>query len=109
MDFGRIRPEAVQALTRTRDVKKQMRVVANEIRKEARRLAPKDTGILRRGMSVDNVLGDDGQVEFRVGWSKGAFYGSLIELGTEDSRPQPHLRPAAIKVAGQAGRRAVTN
>ena len=109
MNFGRIRPQAVQALTRTPDVKKQLRVVANEIRKEARRLAPRETGQLKRGMSVDNVLNGNGEVEYRVGWSPGAFYGSLIELGTEDTRAQPHLRPAAIKVAGRAGRRAVTD
>ena len=109
MNVGRIRPQTVQALTRTPDVKKQMRLVANEIRKEARKLVPRQTGRLKRGMAVDNVLNGDGQVEYRVGWSPSAYYGSQVELGTEDTAAQPHLRPAAIKVAGRGGRRAVSD
>ncbi len=103
--FGRIDPRVIVALTRSPSVKKQMRVVANEVRKEARLLAPKDTGNLRRGNTVDNVLNDAGEVVFRVGYSKKAFYGSMIELGTEDTAPQPHLRPAALKVKGSGGGR----
>lgn len=105
MRFGRINPVAVAAATRTPAVKKQMRVVAGEIRKEARRLAPRETGALRRGIAVENVLLPDGQVEWRVGWTRQAFYGSLLETGTEDTPPRPHLRPAAIKVGGREGRR----
>jgi HK97 gp10 family phage protein len=103
--IGRIDPRVVAALTRVPSVKKQMRTVANEVRKDARRLAPRDTGNLRRGIAVDNVLDDKGQVEFRVGWTNRAWYGSLVELGTEDTPPRPHLRPAAIKVGGRTGRR----
>ena len=101
----RISPEVLAALSRVPEVKKQVRLVANEIRKEARQLAPKDTGNLRRGIAVDNVLDDRGAVEFRVGWTKRAFYGSLVELGTEDTPAQPHLRPAALKVKGSGGGR----
>ena len=111
MEVGRLRPEVLQALTRTPVVKKQMRLVAGEIRKEARILAQgsRDSGNLIRSIAVDNVLNDEGLVEFRVGWAKRGFYGSLVELGTVDTPAQPHLRPSAIKVAGRAGRRAVTH
>lgn len=105
MQLGPIDRRVIAALSRTPQIKKQLRLVANEIRKEARRLAPKDTGALKRGIGVDNVLGENGQAEFRVGWTGSAFYGGLLELGTEDTPPRPHLRPAAIKVAGTNGRR----
>src|SRR6266508_3487426 len=98
MHMGRIRPEVIVALTRTSEVKKQVRAVANEIRKEARALAPVKTGNLRRNITVDNVLDEEGRVVYRVGWRPEAWYGSLVELGTEDTPARPHLRPAADKV-----------
>lgn len=101
----RISPQVLAALSRVPQVKKQVRLVAAEIRTEARRLAPKDTGALRRGIAVDNVLDARGAVEFRVGWTPGVFYGPLVEFGTEDTLPQPHLRPAALKVKGSGGGR----
>lgn len=102
----RLSQRVIAALTQTPSVKKQMRVVANEIRREARALAPKDTGALRRGLSVTNVYDPGtGMVEFRVGWSGAGFYGGIVELGSEDTPARPHLRPAARKVGGVAGRR----
>ncbi len=104
MRFGRFRPEVIAALTQTPEVKKQLRRVAGEIRTEARKLAPVDTGNLRRNIAVENVLDPEtGQVEYRVGWTKRAFYGGLVELGTEDEPPRPHLRPAANKVKNSGG------
>lgn len=100
MRMSGFRPEVLAAVTRAPSVKRQVRAVANEIRKEARRRAPKDTGDLRRGIRVDNVLDERGQVVFRVGWDKRiAFYGPLVELGTEDTPAQPHLRPAADQIS----------
>lgn len=101
---GRIRPEVLVALTRTTEMKKQVRAVANEIRREARALAPVATGNLRRNIVVDNVLDDEGRVVYRVGWSPKAWYGLLVELGTEDTPARPHLRPAADKVNRALGR-----
>lgn len=105
MKSGPVNRDVLAALTRTSVIKKQLRAVANEVRKEARRLAPRETGTLKRGIGVDNVLDDQGQVEFRVGWTHAAWYGALVELGTEDTPARAHLRPAAIKVAGTNGRR----
>lgn len=99
MRHSRIRPEVVAALTQTREVKAQVRRVAVAIRDDARRLAPKRTGALRRSIKVENVYDPvTGKVEYRVGWDKRiAFYGPLVELGTEHAPAQPHLRPAADK------------
>jgi HK97 gp10 family phage protein len=96
-----VRPEVITALTRTVEVKKQVRAVANEIRDDARRRAPRRTGALRRSIRVDNVLDEQGAVVYRVGWDKRiAWYGPLVEFGTEKTRAQPHLRPAADAVRG---------
>lgn len=99
MRIGQFRPEVLAAVSQAPSVKKQVRAVANEIRKEARRLAPKETGALRRGIQVENVYDSDtGLVEYHVGWSKRtAWYGLLVEMGTEDTPARPHLRPAADK------------
>lgn len=97
-------PEILIALTRTKEVKQQVRAVANQIRKEARRRAPRRTGNLRRNITVVNVLDDEGRVEYRVGWAPAAWYGSLVEFGTEDTPARPHLRPAADEINRQLGR-----
>ena len=96
--IGRFRPEVLAAVSQAPSVKKQVRAVAAEIRNEARRLAPKDTGNLRRNIAVENVYDrDTGLVEYHVGWKHQGWYGSLVELGTEDTPARPHLRPAADK------------
>lgn len=96
MKLYNLRPEVITALTRTPEVKKQVRVVAAAIRTEARAHAPRKTGALARSLAVDNVLDADGRVVFRVGWVKRkAFYGPMQELGTEKTRAHPHLGPAA--------------
>ena len=97
MRIGRFRPEVLAAVSQAPSVKRQVRAVANEIRKVARQKAPRETGALRRGIQVENVYDrETGLVEYRVGWNKyTAFYGALVELGTEDTPARPHLRPAA--------------
>lgn len=100
MRFGQFRPEVLAAISQAPSVKKQVRTVANEIRKGARRRARKKTGALRRGIQVENVYDSKtGLVEYHVGWNKyTAWYGLLDELGTEDTTANPHLRPAADEV-----------
>jgi HK97 gp10 family phage protein len=96
-----IRPEVITALSRTPEIKRQVRAVAAAIRNDAKRRAPRDTGALRRSIRVDNVLDERGNVVYRVGWDKRiAHYGGLVELGTEDTPARPHLRPAADAVRG---------
>lgn len=100
MRIGQFRPEVLAAVSQAPSVKKQVRAVAAEVRKLARQKAPKETGDLKRGIRVENAYDrETGLVEYRVGWDKRiAFYGGLIELGTEDTPAQPHLRPAADEI-----------
>lgn len=100
MRVGRIRPEVIAAVTQAPSVKKQVRGVANEIRKLARQKAVKHTGAMAKGIQVENVYDSStGMVEYHVGWNKyTAWYGALVELGTEDTPARPHLRPAADEV-----------
>jgi HK97 gp10 family phage protein len=99
LQLRNVRPEVITALTRTPEVKRQVRAVANAIRNEARSRAPRNTGALRRSIRVDNVLDEQGRVVFRVGWDKRiAYYGPLVEGGTNDTRARPHLKPAAEAV-----------
>jgi HK97 gp10 family phage protein len=100
MHVGPLRQEVIAAFTQAPSVKKQVRAVANEVRKLARQKATKETGTMARGIRVENVYDPaTGMVEFHVGWDKRrAFYGPLVELGTEDTPARPHLRPAADEV-----------
>ncbi|WP_326564559.1 HK97-gp10 family putative phage morphogenesis protein [Micromonospora peucetia] len=91
-------PRMLAALSQVPEVAKQVRQVANAIRRDARRLAPKETGNLRRNIQVERVYDrQSGLVEFYVGWGGKAWYGWMVEAGGEDHQPQPHLVPAAIK------------
>jgi HK97 gp10 family phage protein len=99
MRHGPISRTVIAALTQTPQVKRQVRAVAAAIRTDARRLAPKKTGALRRSIKVENYYNPETRmVEYRVGWDRRiAHYGGLVELGTEDTPARPHLRPAADK------------
>ena len=100
MRVGPLRPEVLAAVTQAPSVKKQVRAVAAEVRKLARQKAVKETGTMRRGIQIENVYDrETGMVEYHVGWNKyTAWYGALVELGTEDTPARPHLRPAADEV-----------
>lgn len=94
MRVGPIRPEVIQALTDLPQVRSQVRRVAAAIRDDARRRAPKDTGVLRKSIYVTT----DREPGTRIRIAKvviGAFYGRFIELGTVDQPARPFLRPAA--------------
>lgn len=102
---GRIRPDVLAALTRVPEVAKQVRQGANAIRRDARKLAPKVTGNLRKSLSVERVYDKETRtVSYIVGWSPQGWYGWMVETGTEDVAPQPHLVPAAIKHGAVAPR-----
>jgi HK97 gp10 family phage protein len=100
MRIGQFRPEVLAAVSQAPSVKKQVRAVAAEIRKIARQKAVKQTGAMAKGIQVENVYDSDtGLVEYHVGWSKKtAWYGPLVELGTQDTPARPHLRPAADEI-----------
>ncbi|MFD5711326.1 HK97-gp10 family putative phage morphogenesis protein [Streptomyces pharetrae] len=60
--------------------------IAEEVAKDARRLAPVDTGHLRASIRTEGnqVIAE-------------ADYAAYVELGTEDQRAQPFLRPALYR------------
>jgi HK97 gp10 family phage protein len=100
VDFDRkpIRREVLAALSQVPEVAAQSREVANAIRRDARALAPVRSGNLRRNIQVERVYDKaTGRVEYAVGWGPKAWYGWLVEAGTEHSAPRPHLVPAAIR------------
>lgn len=80
------------------EIQAELRQQAKDIQRDARRLAPKRTGRLRRGIVIEEVTDlDTGLEGYAVGWNDKAFYGMFVEMGTEDTDPRPHLVPAAIK------------
>lgn len=104
LDRRPIRPEVLAALSQVPEVAKQSRELAQAIAKSARALAPRRTGTLRRGIRYQRVYDRaTGSVSYIVGWDRSAWYGRLVEEGTERSAPQPHLVPAAIQHGGVAG------
>lgn len=102
MPDDRIPPYLLEALKRRVEVQRQCRHVAHKIRDEAARLAPRRTGRTRRSLAVESVPGTG---EYRVGWRRNvAFWGGLVERGTNDTAAHPHLVPAARRVGGTAAR-----
>lgn len=90
--------QALRELANSEQVQKECRALAKDIQRDARLLAPEKTGNLRRHIEIEEITDLDTGVEgFAVGWGDKAFYGQMVEQGTEKTRPQPHLVPAAIK------------
>lgn len=90
------------------EVQQELLKLAKDIQRDARRLAPKETGRLRRGIAVEEITDLATGIEgYAVGWNDRAFYGWLVEGGHEDGNepvpPRPHLIPAAIKHGAGAG------
>lgn len=91
-------PEALRELANSAQVQDVCRDLAKDIQKDARRLAPRRTGTLRRGIEVEEYTDLETGIEgFAVGWGDGAWYGWLVETGSEGKAARPHLVPAAIK------------
>jgi HK97 gp10 family phage protein len=91
-------PKALRDIANSPEVQAVARDLAEAVKKDARRLAPKRTGNLRRHIVVEEITDLETGVEgFAVGWDDKGWYGWLVETGTEDTAPKPHLVPAAIK------------
>lgn len=91
-------PRELRELANSPEVQAVAHDLAKDIQRDARRLAPKETGRLRRGIEIEEITDLTTGIEgFAVGWSDRAFYGWLVEAGTEDTLARPHLVPAAIK------------
>jgi len=89
---------SLRELANSQQAQDAAREMAKDIQRDARRLAPKKTGNLRRHIVIEEITDLDTGIEgFAVGWDDKGFYGQLVEQGTEDTTAQPHLVPAAIK------------
>lgn len=95
-DRRRLAPRVLDELSRQPEVSKQVRAKAFEIARDARKLAPRATGTLARGIGVERDRSGR-MFAYLVGWTPAAFYGWLVESGTENQQPRPHLVPAAIR------------
>lgn len=91
-------PRALRDIANSPEVQAVARRQAEDIRRDARRLAPKRTGNLRRHIVIEEITDLATGIEgFAVGWDDKGWYGQMVEFGTEDTAPQPHLVPAAVK------------
>lgn len=92
-------PRALRELANSEQAQEVCRQLAKAIQKDARALAPKRTGNLARHIEVEEITDLKTGIEgFAVGWGDKAFYGQMVEEGTEQHPvPRPHLVPAAIK------------
>jgi HK97 gp10 family phage protein len=80
------------------EIQGELRKLAKDIQRDARLLAPVRTGRLRRGIVIEEITDlHTGLEGYAVGWNDKAFYGWMVENGTEDTTARPHLVPAAIK------------
>jgi HK97 gp10 family phage protein len=91
-------PRDLRDIANSDEVQGELRKLAKDIQRDARALAPKETGRLARGIVIEEITDLATGIEgYGVGWNNSAFYGWLVEDGTEDNPPRPHLAPAAIK------------
>lgn len=91
-------PRALRDIANSPEVQDETRELAKDIQRDARRLAPKKTGNLRRNIKVESFTdARTGIDSFAVGWTDDAFYGPFLEEGGEGRAPRPHLAPAAIR------------
>ena len=96
--FHRDGTRALRDLANSQGPQDEARKCARDIQKDARRFAPVKTGTLRRGIQVEEITDLDTGIEgYAVGWNDKAFYGWLVEDGTEKEPAKPHLVPAAIR------------
>lgn len=79
-----------------------IRASAAVLRKEARRLAPRKSGTLRKSIAVRVNRRERHAVSMTMGLRPDGFYGRFIELGTSTQSAQPFMRPALNAKAGEA-------
>lgn len=91
-------PQALREIANSDEMQEVCLQWAKDIQRDARRLVPKRSRNLSRHIEIEEYTdlrtGIDG---YAVGWGDKGWYGMMVELGTEDTDPQPHLVPAAIK------------
>jgi HK97 gp10 family phage protein len=97
-------PRALREIANSDEVQSECHGLAKDIQRDARGLAPKETGNLARHIEVEEITDLDTGIEgYAVGWGDKAWYGQMVEDGTEHTTPRPHLVPAAIRNGANAG------
>lgn len=97
-------PRALRDIANSPGPQEEARKLATAIQRDARRFAPRRTGNLARHIAVEEITDLDTGIEgFAVGWDDKGWYGQLVEDGSEERAPRPHLAPAAIKHGAQLG------
>src|SRR4051794_25378099 len=94
---GRSDPRELRNIANSPEVQDVAHEQAKDIQRDARRLAPRRTGNLRRHIEVEKIVTDQALEGWAIGWGDRAFYGPFVEDGGERRAPRPHLVPAAIK------------
>jgi HK97 gp10 family phage protein len=98
MDDQPTDPQALRELANSAGPQEEAHKCVKAIQRDARTLAPKKTGNLSRHIAIEEITDLDTGVEgYAVGWDDKAFYGWMVENGTERTAAQPHLIPAGIK------------
>lgn len=98
--LARMEKNLAEAGTKTREAAEQaVAEEVEEIRDDARRLAPHKTGALRAGIRAD-ADGLDGDVKSTV------RYATFVEHGTYRDRAQPYMAPAAARARRRLPKRA---
>ncbi len=97
-------PRSLLEIANADETQEECFALAKDIQRDARGLAPKQTGNLRRHIEIEEITDLDTGIEgYAVGWGDKAWYGQMVEDGTEHTDPKPHLAPAAIKNGATAG------
>lgn len=98
-------PNALRAVANSPEVQRAAAELAKAIQRDARTLAPRNSGNLRRHIEIEETIDPETGIEgYAVGWGDKAFYGPFVENGGDENRkPRPHLVPAALK-NGAGGR-----
>ena len=97
-------PRSLKETANSDEVQRELLKLAKDIQRDARSIAPKKTGNLARHIEIEEITDLDTGIEgYAVGWGDKAWYGQMVEQGTEKSEPRPHLIPAAIRNGAVAG------
>jgi hypothetical protein len=105
VDNRGIPQDVLVALSELPEVQAETRKLASDIARDARQLAPTDSGQLKaKGIGIERMEDErTGLIFWGVGWTKAGWYGWIVEAGHEDVPPRPHLVPAAIKHGATGG------
>lgn len=97
------RMDTMSSVAQRRIARPAIRQAAGEIRKLAKRYAPRETGLLKKSIK-SKLVTKRGTIIAVVGPARGmkdpdtkrdpANYAHLVEFGTQHSQAQPFLRPA---------------